>query len=110
MRRGQFDFAPLAHATAKRGSLSSLLSQSALDAKACSRLTRAWTRAIASGAVGWRTVDEVCCVLLRIHPSELYGNAWFDDVTHAQVDEQDIDDEVAGIDPASDIHNREVAA
>lgn len=42
------------------------------------RLKRAFTRARESGVFTIFWVDDFTCTYLQLHPSEVYGNAWFE--------------------------------
>jgi len=42
------------------------------------RLQRAYTRALTGGLISLRLADEICVHGLRQHPSEVYGNLWWD--------------------------------
>lgn len=42
------------------------------------RLARLWFRAQAAGRVTHYAADEICVHMLRMHPVEVYGSAWFE--------------------------------
>lgn len=42
-----------------------------------SRFARMWHRGQASGFITVSAADELCVHLLRMHPSEVFGDLWF---------------------------------
>ena len=66
------------------------------------RVTRSWQRARTQGWVSIWVADELCVHLLRVHPSFVYGDAWWD--TLAAVDRaKGVADDLETRIPAADI-------
>ena len=37
-----------------------------------------------SDSITWRTVDRVCVEVLGVHPSEVYGDMWFEETVEME--------------------------
>lgn len=73
----QLPATPLIQAVCQRGGLRQLLPSGERDQEAC-RLQRAYHRATQRGWVTYAMADELACRLLRRHPAELWGPAFWD--------------------------------
>jgi hypothetical protein len=69
--------APIMDAIDARGGLGELTHRLAVTDRELNRIRRAYHRAQADGTVTYVCADWLCCRLLRLHPSLVYGEEWW---------------------------------